>query len=145
MSFLRSINTLHGWRPGRLGLSFREWRYLSLSEMDCNVALLVLLVLFKVQHIESSLIREYDSIYKLYADQRLDLPAESDQKSIQVDDTMDCVFKCNSIYWCLSINFKTTPLANGRHVCELLSSLQFLNRTSLKLDYGYSHYSTKVS
>ncbi|XP_028514166.1 uncharacterized protein LOC114574803 [Exaiptasia diaphana] len=81
--------------------------------------------------------------YELYPDKRLQLPHGMEQKSIQVGDDKKCAFSCTTTEWCRSVNFKITPLENGRHVCELLSSDQFTNGANLNQNNSYLHYSKK--
>jgi len=89
-------------------------------------------------------------IFDYYGEKRLFLSNVTDKvvknKSVTVQDKMDCIFACINVPWCRSVNFQTVSLKNGLHLCDLLS-LDLLNVTNssyLTEDKEFLHYSLKV-
>lgn len=110
---------------------------------------LPLLSLLYVQQSASQLInRDEGIIFDFHGKKRL-FPSKDTfnvkNKSVAVQDQMDCIFECSNVSWCRSMNFQTTPLASGLHFCELLS-LDHLNNTKYQLNDSnvFHHYSIKV-
>ena len=62
-----------------------------------------------------------------------------------VNNELDCVETCSDNDSCLSANFKTTPEANNKFVCEVLTTNKFISYKLFVPTLGFIHYSFTVS
>ena len=62
-----------------------------------------------------------------------------------VNDELDCMETCSDNDSCLSANFKTTPEANNKFVCEVLTTNKFISYKLFVPALGFNHYSFTVS
>ncbi|XP_067047336.1 uncharacterized protein [Acropora muricata] len=58
-----------------------------------------------------------------------------------VNDELDCMETCSNNDSCLSANFKTTPEANNKFVCEVLTTNKFTSYKLFVPALGFNHYS----
>ncbi|XP_001638333.2 signal peptide, CUB and EGF-like domain-containing protein 3 isoform X2 [Nematostella vectensis] len=65
------------------------------------------------------------------------------QKSVLVDDVMDCSFECLTEGWCHSVNVRLTATKSGRHVCELISTDRYNHSEYLVQDKDFVHFGIK--
>ncbi|XP_048590511.1 antigen WC1.1-like [Nematostella vectensis] len=65
------------------------------------------------------------------------------QKSVLVDDVMDCSFECLTEGWCHSVNVRLTATKSGRHVCELISTDRYNHSEYLLQDKDFVHFGIK--
>jgi len=115
----------------------------------CVSSVLLVNLLLYVQQSAAQIITDRDKgiVFDYYGEKRLSLSndtANVKNKSVTVQDKMDCVFACINVSWCRSVNFQTTPFSNGVHLCELLSLDQLNNTKYLNESNNFQHYSTKV-
>ena len=61
-----------------------------------------------------------------------------------VYDFFDCTFGCLSNPLCFSVNLAASKGANGKHLCELLSSDKYRNFTEYKGNKTFHHFAIKV-
>ena len=62
-----------------------------------------------------------------------------------VNSELDCIETCSDNDSCLSANFKTTPEANNKFVCEVLTTNKFTSYKLFMAALGFNHYSFTVS
>ena len=62
-----------------------------------------------------------------------------------VNDELDCMETCSDNDSCLSANFKTTPEASNKFVCEVLTTNKFTSYKLFVPALGFNHYSFTVS
>ena len=62
-----------------------------------------------------------------------------------VNGELDCIETCSDNDSCLSANFKTTPEANNKFVCEVLTTNKFTSYKLFVPALGFNHYSFTVS
>ncbi|KAK2559870.1 hypothetical protein P5673_017432 [Acropora cervicornis] len=58
-----------------------------------------------------------------------------------VNGELDCIETCSDNSSCLSANFKTTPEANNKFVCEVLTTNKFISYKLFVPALGFNHYS----
>ncbi|XP_067047340.1 uncharacterized protein [Acropora muricata] len=58
-----------------------------------------------------------------------------------VNGELDCIETCSDNDSCLSANFKTTPEANNKFVCEVLTTSKFISYKLFVPALGFNHYS----
>ena len=58
---------------------------------------------------------------------------------------IDCIETCSDNDSCLSANFKTSPEANNKFVCEVLTTNKFISYKLFVPALGFNHYSFTVS
>ncbi|XP_044181869.1 uncharacterized protein LOC122962699 [Acropora millepora] len=58
-----------------------------------------------------------------------------------VNGELDCIETCSDNDSCLSANFKTTPEANNKFVCEVLTTNKFITYKLFVPALGFNHYS----
>jgi len=115
-----------------------------------RVVLPILLLLYVQQSVSQLINRDEGVIFDYYGEKRLFLSNVTDKvvknKSVTVQDKMDCIFECINVSWCRSVNFQTTSLKNGLHLCDLFSldQLNATNSSYLMEEKGFLHYSLKV-
>jgi len=112
------------------------------------LVLSILLLLFVKQSVSQVIKRDEGVTFDYYGEKRLLLHNVSDKevknKSVTVQDKMDCIFACINVAWCRSVNFQTTTLENGLHLCELFS-LDKVNSTKyFNESKTFHYYSVKV-
>ena len=66
-------------------------------------------------------------------------------ESRMVNGELDCIETCSHNDSCLSANFKTTPEANNKFVCEVLTTNKFISYKLFVPALGFNHYSFTVS
>ena len=59
-------------------------------------------------------------------------------------DLLDCIFECVRNTLCLSINVATFEGADGKLLCELLSSDKYRNAENFKENISWHHFSIMV-
>ena len=62
-----------------------------------------------------------------------------------VKGELDCIETCSDNDSCSSANFKTTPEANNKFVCEVLTTNKFTSYKFFVPALGFNHYSLTVS
>ncbi|KAK3710663.1 hypothetical protein QZH41_011000, partial [Actinostola sp. cb2023] len=115
----------------------------------CVAGLVVALLLGAVLHSTNSQMhfdRDKGLLFDLYPSQKLSVPKNvkgARKRPTKVQGKMECVHACVRVAWCLSVNFKTTPLQSGLFACQLLSFEQFARKEYLKQSKAFNHYSVK--
>ena len=115
-------------------------------KMFTQVIFVLVVLLFAVQNSTCKELRFADAIlFDFKLQQKLNTTISTKTKSTKVKNMLGCLSECIPVHWCKSVNLKTTPEKDGRHVCELLSTNKYTKVNNLTEDAAYQHLSLKVS
>ena len=71
-------------------------------------------------------------------------PSSMNKVATKEDSSMDCGFVCVRFSWCVSYNFQRSFDAEGKHLCEVLSTDKYNNSQNYQGSEEFDHFSIKV-